>query len=449
MKGMMMKKRFIAACAAVGLYASAAMAYANVNERVQRAEVGPVELLVYPMDVKNVVSVQGVMPLGDAAVAVRKVNPAIPSLVGMMLEAGTTQHDKYQIADIIDATGAITSINTSDTQVVFSGKSLVADMPKVVGLLLEQLRSPAFTEEEFGRAKDQFGALLQQIGDDTDARAWEGMTSRIFSVDNPSAPVPRETLQKALGSVSVAQLKAFHSQYFGPEHMTLVFTGDVDMERAKAAVASAISGWKGGVDFARNVSKGVSAKSQSVQVAMTDKASVSVMWGQATGLRATDADYLPLALGVDVLGSGFTGRLMSSVRDREGLTYGISANLFGDDVADGGFMMQASFAPELLQKGVASSRRELQRWWKDGITANELDARKQALAGSFQLSLGTTDGMAHALLMTRVNGRGLDWLDQYPSRLKALTLEQVNGAIRKHINPQTLVQVEAGTLPKP
>ena len=58
---------------------------------------------------------------------------------------------------------------------------------------------------------------------------------------------------------------------------------------------------------------------------LADKPSVSVIIGQPTGLRYKDPDALALRVGTAVLGSGFTGRLMGTVRDKEGLTYNISA----------------------------------------------------------------------------------------------------------------------------
>jgi zinc protease len=41
----------------------------------------------------------------------------------------------------------------------------------------------------------------------------------------------------------------------------------------------------------------------------------------------------------------------------------------------------------------------------------------------------------------------LKWLDEYPKAIEALTLEQVNAAIRKHIDPNAMVLIEAGTPP--
>lgn len=180
-------------------------------------------------------------------------------------------------------------------------------------------------------------------------------------------------------------------------------------------------------------------------ILLKDKAAVSVMRGDPIGLRYSDADYLPLSVGVNVLGSGFTGRSMATVRDKQALTYGVSASLVGSDIVDGGCLIQTSFASQLLDKGVASAQQVLQTWCADGITAKELGARKRALIGKFQIQLGTTDGKAISTLFATNRGPSLDWLDQYPVKIKALTVEQIKAAIHKHVDPKKLVTVKAGT----
>jgi len=138
---------------------------------------------------------------------------------------------------------------------------------------------------------------------------------------------------------------------------------------------------------------------------------------------------------------------MSAVRDREGLTYGIGAGISDDTFVDGRWQVEASFAPALLDKGIASTRREILRWWNDGVTATELDERKQNLVGTFEVSLSTTRGIAAALLAAIERGYDARWLDEYPQRIKALTLEQVNAAIKQYVDPTRLVVVEAGSVP--
>ena len=171
------------------------------------------------------------------------------------------------------------------------------------------------------------------------------------------------------------------------------------------------------------------------------------MLGQASGLQYSDPDYQALRLATAILGSGFTGRLMANVRDKEGLTYDVGARLANDTVNAGDWKITGSFAPALLEKGIASTRRQLALWYESGATAAEIEARKSNLIGSFKVDLATTDGMAGALLAAVNRGYDVNWLDDFPLKIKALTDEQVNAAIKKYLKPQAMVLIKAGTLP--
>jgi zinc protease len=225
--------------------------------------------------------------------------------------------------------------------------------------------------------------------------------------------------------------------------------GDLDMAKIQSQLRKDLAGWTGGVPTlgADKAKPAVAARAESIN--MADKTSVSIILGQPSGLRYSDPDTIALRAGTAILGSGFTGRLMKIVRDREGLTYGTYAGMDNDTYTDGDWKIGASFAPELLDKGVASTRRELVRWCKDGVTQEELEARKADLIGSYKVGLATTDGLAGVLLRTVQRGKPLTWLDDYPKAISALTLEQVNGAIRRYLDPDKMVLVEAGTLPQP
>jgi zinc protease len=229
--------------------------------------------------------------------------------------------------------------------------------------------------------------------------------------------------------------------------MTLVVVGDVTDADTQADIAKAFSGWSGGEDYLRTAKPVAAAAASVVTVPLADKPSVTVLLGQSSGLRYSDPDDLALRLGTAVLGRGFTGRLMSAVRDKEGLTYNIGAGISEDSIVDGAWEISASFAPALLSKGVESTRREVSNWWKEGITDQELASRKQGVIGSYFVSLSTTQGLAETILTNAQRGYDPSWLDAYPKALKALTRDQVNAAIRVHINPNTMALVEAGSIP--
>jgi zinc protease len=228
--------------------------------------------------------------------------------------------------------------------------------------------------------------------------------------------------------------------------MTLVVVGDVDASQAQAEVDKVFAGWSGGQDYVRPAQPAVLKAPREVAVPLADKPSVSLILGQPTGLRYKDPDALALRVGTAILGRGFTGRLMGIVRDKEGLTYNIGAAVAEDSIVDGSWDIAASFAPALLDKGIASTRRELIRWWKNGVTDQELTARKQGLVGGYLVGLSTTAGLATTILTNVERGYDVAWLDGYPAALKALTQTQVNAAIKGHLDPSKMVMVKAGSV---
>ncbi|MBP8097949.1 MAG: insulinase family protein, partial [Arenimonas sp.] len=255
-----------------------------------------------------------------------------------------------------------------------------------------------------------------------------------------------EQMLADMGKTTIAAVRQFHEQYYGPTGMRLVIVGDVDSIAAQAEVRKAFSGWTGGSLPPLATSVDAAAEARTETVFMADKTSVSVVLGQATRLRFSDPDSLALRLGTRIFGSGFAGRLMANVRDKEGLTYGIGAFLSGDSFTDGDWRIQAAFAPALLDKGLASTRRQLDAWYAEGITDAELARARSELAGTYQVGLATSSGMAGTILAMLNRGMPLEFVDDYPARVKAITRDEVNSAIRKHLDPATMTLVQAGTV---
>ena len=432
--------------APAGAVDAPADAGARIAANVVRTRIAGIDVLACKTGVKEVVTFHGSLPAGDRFAPAG--NLAIPTLVGEMLDKGTTQHDKFAIADELESVGAGIGFDTGGSVVTFSGKCLKQDMPLVISLLAEQLRTPAFAPEELAKVKQQLAGQFQRALESTDYRAGQAFSAALYPPGHPNYEPPTEAYLAAIKAATIDDLKAFHAKYYGPAHLTLVVVGDIDVPSLQAEVGKAFAGWTGGValDPVPPLSPTDSAKEKTVF--MPDKTSVTVTWGQTTGLKYTDPDTLALRVGTAILGSGFTGRLMANVRDKEGLTYGIYSSVANDTFTDGDWKIGATFAPALLDKGLASAKRQLLAWYKDGVTADELERRKTNLVGTFKVGLATTDGLAGSLLNVVHRGLDVSWLDDYSRMINALTPEQVNAAIKKHVNPDNLVLIKAGTVPE-
>ena len=440
----MIRHYVLTAMISLGGAAAVTTAEANVAENSHRAQVAGIDLITYRTEVKDVVVILGSLPAGDAMA--ESGNIAIPTLTGMMLDRGTKSLDKFAIAEQLDNVGAEIAFSVGAQTVEIRAKCLKKDLPLVMGLIAADLRTASLQPQEFNKAKQQFIGALEASAQNTEARAHEAFSRAVFPPGHPNRPHSVGEYETAAKAATIDELKAFYAKYYGPAHLNLVIVGDVTASEADAEVAKDFAGWSGGQDFIRPAAPAALTAAHEVSVPLTDKPSVSVMIGQPTGLRYKDPDALALRVGTAILGRGFTGRLMGVVRDKEGLTYNIDAAVAEDSIVDGSWDISASFAPVLLAKGLASTRRELDKWWKDGITDQELAARKQGLVGGYLVGLSTTGGLASTLLINVQRGYDVNWLEGYPKAINALTRDQIDGAIKNHLNPSVMVLVEAGSM---
>jgi zinc protease len=437
--------KFITAFIAWAAVLLASGAHASVAKDTVRADVGGIDVVALPTSVQDVVTVVGSLPAGDDRSP--PGNVMLATLTGAMLDKGTTAQDKFAIAQKLGNVGAALSFSVDTNTLMISGRCLRKDLPLLVGLMAEQLRNPAFSEQEFAKLKVQLQGAVRQQQEDTGFRAGDAFSRAIYPVGHPNRQPTAERMLADMGGTTIAAVKAFHQQYYGPTGMRLVIVGDVDPASAQAEVRKAFSGWTGGSLPPAMAPAKAAASAQIETIVMADKTSVAVVIGQATQLRYSDPDTLPLRLGTRIFGGeGFTTRLMANVRDKEGLTYGVYAYVSGDTFADGDWRIQGDFAPALLDKGIASTRRQLDAWHADGVTDAELQRAKSEFAGTYQVGLATSGGMAGTILVMLNRGMPLAFIDEYPARVNATTREEVNGAIRKHLDPAKMTLVKAGTV---
>jgi zinc protease len=421
-----------------------AEAGSKIAPHAKRATVAGLDVITYPTGVKDVVTLRASLPAGRALGATG--NPAVPVLTGMLLDQGTKAQDKFAIAEKLESVGAAISFRVGTDTLDIGARALKKDAPMVLGLIAEQLRTPAFTPEEFAKAKKQMAGGIKRGLESTDFRAADAFNRMVYPLGHPNRSVASDELLAAIESATLDEVQAFHQAHYGPAGMKLVLVGDLDLPALHGEISRAFAGWTGGKGVVRAAQSAPPTVAGHQDVDMPGKTSVSVVMGQSSGLRYQDPDYQALRVATAILGSGFTGRLMANVRDKEGLTYGVGAGLGNDMFNDGDWRISATFAPDLLDKGIASTQRQLQLWYDAGATPAEISARKSNLIGEFKVNLATTGGMAGALLGAVNRGYEVGWLDEFPQKLNALSNEQVNAAIKKYLKPQAMVLVKAGTL---
>lgn len=423
---------------------TSAKSVVDFSSQMQRAQIGDIELIAIDLPIDNVVSFVGSIAAGDSLSPADA--PMLATLTAAMLDQGTVNQDRFQIAEKLDQLGANLGFSSGDQSLNFSGKFLRADAGSFLQILADQLRNPAFEAEVLENLKSRQEASLLQAIDNPDYRAGALLSRILYPEDHINYSTPINELKADIESTTVEDLAVFHAAHYGTSSMQLIFTGDIDFEQLKAAVGNAFDGWEGGSDYPKLNTFPNENTEVTERIYIEDKTSVAARFGFNTGLQRTDDDYLPFMVGNYILGGSFHSRLMTEVRKNRGLTYDIRARHQGDILTQGNWTLSGSFSPSVVNEGLQAAREVIQQWFDDGVSEEEVAAAIETLTGSYIVGLSTTGsvaGQVHSFIQ-----RGFDpkYIDEYPLLLRQLTAEEVNHTIRQYFDPSLVTEVVAGSL---
>jgi zinc protease len=374
--------------------------------------------------------------------------PAVPGLVAKMLTRGAGGRDKRAIVARLDDAGASLNIDSDLLETSIGGSGMARDLKLLLETAADELQRPTFSDGELAKAKEEYRAEILKGDDDTRQRAADRLSRLIFPGGHPYAAPTKEAMLASIRTATVADLRAYHAARFVGAGTILSIVGDVDPQATIDLVKALFGGMPRGQRPAVTTPRTEPGAAQEVVETMPGKANTDFYLGHASSLSRRDPDFEACLIANAALGqSGLTSRIGKRVRDTEGLSYGIVSRFFWTDEVDGVWAVIAAVAPANAAKAIHSSREVVEKYVRDGITAEEVETQKSFFAGNFQVRLGTNAGVATQLTYAEKFGFGPKYLDDYPARFRAVTREQVNAAIRKHIHPERMILVVAGNHP--
>ena len=420
---------------------------AHLADRIHDRPVGPCRLLTLDTPVDEVVSWRGSFFIEPDLAAGDDIRQ---ELAVSLLDKGTTQHDRFELARILEDRGAELEISSDGLYVDLSGRALREDLPDILGVVAEMLFEPTFEAEEFEKARAQLAAQIRREMENTGSQASSALARALYDPAHPNYSPPPEEQLAQLQQITRDEIAAYHAEHFGANEFILTFVGDRASDDAiEQAVEQHFGGWTAHEAPSTYEAEAKAPSPGNSSVPMPDKANIDVRMGHPLRVRRDDEDYLPLYVANYILGGNFSARLMATVRDEMGLTYGINASLSGFSTRyDGHWQVGVTLSQDNLERGLKATRAEVQRFVEEGVTDDELATKKMTITGSYTVGLATTKRLAQSMLTNAERGFDLEYLDRFPALIDALTLDEVNAALRQHFDPSQFHTAMAGTVPQ-
>jgi zinc protease len=386
--------------------------------------------------------------VGTASVAdVRLREPAekagVAAMVGGLFEEGTDKHTGKEIAALIEDTGGSFSVGSSGG----SFKVLTPDTKLALGLLFECLTRPSFPADALERQREQQLSAIDEAESQPDTKAAMLFKAAVYGPH----PFGRPSLGKkeVVAKLTADDCRAFHTLAYAPNFTTVVLVGDFNADELAKEVEALTKDWKRSdvpkpTPPAPPRPDGPSAKIVSDPTA----AQVHVYLGHL-GITRNNPDFYRLKVMDYVLGTGagFTDRLSSTLRDRQGLAYTVSANITDSaGTQPGTFTGYIGTFPDKFLWVRDGFLKEITRLREEPPTNQEVDDVKKYLLGSLPFRFTTLSAVAGELLNVERYGLGFDYLEKYRKEIDAVTPEQVQEVAKKYLDPKRLAVIAVGPI---
>jgi len=401
------------------------------------------EVIVVPRKELPVVSF-GVLIKAGAYDEDKASNLGVSDFTAAMLRKGTEGKKKRSADDI---SRAIDSVGGSlDAQAGLESSSatcsvLSKDTALCLELLSDVLLHPTFPEIEMDEEREQMLAGIAARVDNPGALAEAHFDNQLYGEKNPQGwvleaeDVPKLTRDK---------LVAFWKAFYRPNNALLAVAGDVDPARLRGELEKAFGKWQKADVPARPAFKMAALKSTRVLIVdKPDLTQTTILLGHR-GIRHADPLWFPATLMNYVLGgSDFSSRLMTDVRSKRGLTYGISSS-FGASLYDGAFLVSMSTKNENVWQALVATVNQVRKMRTEGPTPEELAKGKGYYAGSYPFELQTAAGVAGAIVGAELHGLGLDYVQKFALKMAAVDEAQAKEAAGTLLDPDNVLVVVVG-----
>ncbi|AUG43722.1 peptidase M16 [Pseudomonas chlororaphis] len=372
--------------------------------------------------------------------------PGLAMLTNAMLNEGVAGKDVGAIAEGFEGLGADFGNGAYKDMAITSLRSLSAPDKRTPALQLfaDVVGKPTFPADSLARIKNQMLAGFEYQKQNPGKLASLELMNRLYG-SHPYAHSSDGTAQ-SVPPISLAQLRAFHAKAYAAGNVVIALVGDLSRSDAEAIAAQISAALPKGPALAKIPQP--SEPQASVGHIEYPSSQTSLLLAQL-GIDRDDPDYAALSLGNQILGGGgFGTRLMSEVREKRGLTYGVYSG-FSPMQARGPFMINLQTRAEMSEGTLKLVQDVLADYLKTGPTQKELDDAKRELAGSFPLSTASNADIVGQLGAIGFYNLPLSYLEDFMQQSQSLTVEQVRDVLNKHLSADKMVVVTAGpTVPQ-
>jgi zinc protease len=424
----------------------------NIESRLTRGKLSNgVKLVLLPKKTRGgTVTASFVARFGDEKSLFGKVEVA--ELTGDTLMRGTRNKSRQQIQDEMDRLKAQIRVAGGVNNATVSIQTTEDNLAGALKLAAEILREPAFPENEFEQVRKQTVAGIEEGKSDPQALAGQALSRHMNAMyprgDVRYAGTFDETIED-LNKVKLDDVRKFYQQFYGVSEGEFTVVGQFDKAAIQKLAEELFGDWKTSMKYARILNPYHKVEAVNRKIETPDKQNALSLAAEPVKMTDEDAGYPAMIMANYILGGTFSARLVTRIRHKEGLSYGVGSQFSVPTKDDGAeFVVFAISNPENAPKVEVSMKDEIALTLKGGFTADELAEAKKSWLQERVLGRSQDGSLAGLLAARERYGRTMQFDQDLENKVSALTPDQVSDALRRVLDPAALVYIKAGDFKK-
>lgn len=375
----------------------------------------------------------------------------LSTAVSMMLDKGVKAEgklpalDENALGEAWADLGASFGASVDRDSFEFSLRSLTEPelLQRSVELASRQMANPSWPEQIWQRERARWTAAIAESNTRPGTVAGKAYAQAVYGAHPYGQRATAESLQR----VDTKAMQNFYRDMFQACRAKVSVVGAVDRAQADTLVQQLLSrlpkdDGKGCAPLPAVQEVPVLEAAKDIRIPFAS-AQAQVLIGQP-GIKRNDPDFFALLVGNHILGGGgLVSRLMEEVREKRGLTYGVSSS-FSPGLHAGAFTVGLQTRPDQAEQARQVAHETLKKFIAEGPTEQELRDAKDNLVGSFALRIDSNRKLLANVANIAWNDLPLDYLDHWTDRIEALTVDEVRSAMQRAIQPDRMVTVVLG-----
>lgn len=374
------------------------------------------------------------MMLKTGIVTEPKGKDGVAAMTAGLLDRGTLRKSSTRLAEALNDLATEFDANVSSDSSSFRVSSLAKDQAELLKLFAEIVLEPGFESSEIERLRKEYISGIAKLADNPSGFADRAFEQLLFVGSAYSKP--DSGYLKTLRAITRSDIIKYYSENYRPNNAQLLVVGQIapDLE---AKLEALFGKWQ-----PKEIREPAFVSPLAIQghdltiVNKSDMVQSQIRMGHFS-IPRNHPDFLKVRIANAILGSGFTSRLMSRIRDELGLTYSVSSQ-FSAQKNLGSLEIKTFTRNEKLGESLAEILKVYSKFHEEGVSAQEVDDAKNFLIGQFPQAIETAESWANNLALLRLYGIPDTYLTEFIPTVKAITVAEVNETIKKYFSPSTL-----------